>query len=152
MELMHEFVGVASDNSRTTQYALGDNANALTLAKDILADVFDAYSGYNWFVQVKGGVIFIRELTFPKSWGMARKLGVSDFSRTNLKHDVVMSAGEWLERCKLRRGLANQGEEATWADGVPEKDQPVSHPIDATIVMPNGVTPLRTEPRPQVMK
>ena len=147
MELMHEFVGVASDGSRTTQYALGDNASALTMACEVLRDVFDAYSGYNWFIQVKSGVIFIRENSFPSEWGMVRKIGITDFSATNLKHDVVMSAGEWLERAHLRRGLAEQGLEAKWVEGVPKPKT-----ANMKIVMPDGTTPIRETPRPQAVK
>lgn len=123
MEHIKEYVGISSDGQVTGQVALGDSEPALTLAGDILDYVYQAYSGYRWFVQVKSGVIFIRELSFPNNWGMVRKLRETDFSASNLKHDVVMSAGEWLERARLKRGLAT-GEATKRVDGVPEKYQP----------------------------
>lgn len=151
MELTKEFVGVSSDGYRSTQYALGDNAGALTLAGDILNEIYSVYSGYSWFVQVKGGVLFIRELSFPASYGMARRLKESDFSASNLKHDVIMSAGEWLERARLRRGVAIQGEEALYVEGVPNRYQPHQQlPDDVKLVMP-GETEVRESPRPQVI-
>lgn len=126
MELRNEMVWADDNGLKTTQFALGDGPASLKLAEDLVNDICQTYGGYNWFVQVKGGVVFIREMSFPEEWGMARKLRESDFSASNLKHDVKMSVGEWLERARLKRGRRSDELTAPYrVDGVPEKDQPV---------------------------
>ena len=148
MEYRKDYVSVSASGLRLSQYALGDNEPALSLACSILNDIYQAYSENRWFVQVKGGVIFIRELSFPSNWGMVRKLKDTDFSASNLKHDVMLSAGEWLEKANMARGSKNGGEDFGRVEGVLERWQPVP------LVKPESVTDLddlRTTIRPQAL-
>lgn len=125
MELMNELIWVDDNGLKTTQFAVGDNPSALKLAEDLLSDICQKYGGYNWRVTVKGGVVFISEMSFPKEWGMLRKLKESDFSASNLKADVLRSTGEWLERAGLqRKRLQFELMTPYRVEGVPEKDQP----------------------------
>lgn len=123
-----EFVWADDNNLKTTQFAAGENLPALNLAKDLLNEICQQYGGYNWKVDVKGGVVFIQEMSFPQNWGMVRRLKESDFSASNLKKDVLMSAGEWLERASLqRKRLQFELTSPYRAEGVPERDQPILH-------------------------
>ena len=131
------------------QRVLGDNPVSFNLAKDILDAIYQKYDGYSWFIQVKGGYVFIRETNFPSAWGMGRRLTEIDFSSSNLKKKVVESAGEWLEQARLRRGSAEKDFGPYRVEGIPESDQPLEE-RPRIIVDPS--IPLREEVRPQVLR
>ncbi len=107
-----------------------------------------AYPGYPWGVRVYDGGAFIRHLDFPSNWGMNVKLRKS-YSASQLKREVILMAGEWLERANLKRGRAND-DEIGRVEGVPEKFQPPSEkdPVPVLIAA-DGATPLRDVVRPQ---
>ena len=46
-----------------------------------------------------------------------------DWSASYMKREIIMKAGEWLERANLQRGRWN-GDEIQKVEGVPEKYQP----------------------------
>lgn len=125
MELAKELFWADDNGLKTTQFAFGDNAASLKLAEDLLNEICQKYGGYNWRVGVKGGVVMAQEMSFPPQWWMVRRLQESDFSASNLKADVLRSAGEWLERANLQRKRLSQELVAPYrVEGVPEKEQP----------------------------
>lgn len=125
MEYSNELVWSDDNGLKTTQFIAGDNPASLNLAGDLLNEICQKYGGYNWRVKVVGGVVFVSEMSFPSQWGMLKKLGESDFSASNLKADVLRSAGEWLERAHLeRKRLKFELTTPYRVEGVPEKDQP----------------------------
>ena len=125
MSLHEELIWSDDNQLKTTQFVYGDSPASLTLAKDLLNDICQKYGGYNWNVSVGGGVVFVREMSFPKNWGMNHRLCETDFSSSNLKTTVVRSAGEWLERASLeRRRRKDELTKPYRVEGVPEKDQP----------------------------
>ena len=96
-------------------------------ARMILEALDAAYPGHPWAVRVygdeTGGGFFIKHLDFPANWGMNQPKAHLYGSSSEMKRDVILKAGEWLERANLRRGRAT-GDEIMRVDGVPEKYQP----------------------------
>jgi hypothetical protein len=112
---------------QSPQFVYGDNPASTKLAKDLLNDLCLKYGNYSWGVRVFGGVVHVCEMsaaTTSVKWGMARRLLASDFSASNLKKDVLMSAGEWLERGNLpRKTIKYEQDDQYRVEGIPEKDQ-----------------------------
>jgi len=92
-------------------------------AEQILGALTLAYPGHPWAVRVYDGGFFIRHLDFPNNWGMNCKASKVDWSASYMKREIIMKAGEWLERANLQRGRWN-GDEIQKVEGVPEKYQP----------------------------
>lgn len=112
---------------QTPQFVCADNPAATHLAKDLLNDLCTKYGNYSWGVRIVGGVVHVCEMsaaTTSVKWGMARKLLASDFSASNLKKDVLMSAGEWLERGNLpRKTIKYEQDDQYRVEGIPDSDQ-----------------------------
>lgn len=95
-----------------------------------------AYPGHPWAVRVDGGVIFIRHLEFGNNgYGMCAHFADVKHDAAVFKREVIMKAGEFLERAGLVRGRAN-GDEILHVDGVPEKYQPNRPPVILTPIGP----------------
>jgi len=81
------------------------------------------------------------------------KLPEFGYSASALKRSVILHAGEWLERAKLKRGRNVYEDEPGRVEGVPEKDQlpEVKPPVvfETTVA---GEAEFRTVARPQVLK
>ena len=93
-------------------------------AEQVLGILCAAYPGHPWSVRVDQGIIFIRHLEFGlNGWGMNCKVNRLNHDAAVLKKEIVMMAGEFLERAGLVRGRAN-GDEIIRVEGVPEKYQP----------------------------
>lgn len=109
-----------------TQAIEYDNALGQAKAKEALTVLMDEYPGYSWKVDVKGGVVFVRLLDhrLRGNWGMNLKLRALDHDAAVFKRKVKYVAGEFLERCNLRRAW-NEGEAIKHVDGIPEKYQPI---------------------------
>jgi hypothetical protein len=138
----------------TTLYTEGDTDAQYAEALSIMNLLTAAYPGHPWAVRVAGGVIFIRYLDdrLLGNWGMALKQKDSNHDAAVLKREVVMKAGEWLERAGLARGRSN-GDEIIRVEGVPDAQQPNYVPPEPLMdaVMDTN-SDLRTAPRPQVIK
>lgn len=122
-------------------------------AKDIITVLTHAYPGHPWAVRVYDGGFFIRHLGFPKNWGMNFKYRDVGHDWTTMKREIILMAGEWLERANLKRGRYDSDQEIERVEGVPEKDQP-HQPLPETMatVIASAGSELRSEPRPQVFK
>jgi hypothetical protein len=107
------------------QVAEFENELGRNKAKEALEILTESYPGYSWKVDVKGGICFVRllDLRLKGTWGMNMKLRDSDHDSAVFKQSVKFGAGEFLERCKLRRGR-NNGDAITRVDGLPERWQP----------------------------
>lgn len=92
-------------------------------AEGILSVLTMAYPGYPWGVRVYDGGFFIRNLDFPANFGMNVKYKNVGHSWSTMKREIIIMAGEWLERANLKRGV-NNGDEITRLEGIPEKYQP----------------------------
>jgi hypothetical protein len=107
------------------QVAEFDNDLGRNKAKEALEILAESYPGYSWKVDVKGGVCFVRLLDtrLKGAWGMNMKLRDCDHDAAVFKRKVKFAAGEFLERCSLRRGM-NRGETIRRFEGIPERWQP----------------------------
>lgn len=104
-----------------------DNTLAETKAREALDILTEAYPGYSWKPTVKGGVCFIRLLD-PRlrgNWGMNIKMRDVDHDSAVFKRKIKYVAGEFLERCGLRRREAEFMADLKRVEGVPEKHQPL---------------------------
>ena len=107
-------------------YAEGDTKQQEDEAKEILGLLWNVYPGHPWAVKVGGGVVFIRHLGYGKNWGMNLRVTEADYDARVFKKKIIMLAGEWLERCHMKRGRF-QDQEIEIVEGVPAKDQPYVH-------------------------
>lgn len=132
----------------------GDTPSQEEEAKKILTILWWAYPGHPWFVRVMTGGFFIRHLDFGANWGMFVKTRDADFSASNMKREIIMKAGEWLDRAGIPRTRYDADQTEYRVEGVPEKFQP-HQPLPegmTTIINAHEFTPVREEPRPQVKK
>lgn len=94
-------------------------------AESILDVLTTAYPSHPWGVRVYEGGFFIQYLDRPfnKPYGMNCKVKDFGYSASAMKRQIIIMAGEWLERAGLARGRSN-GDEIKWVEGVPEKYKP----------------------------
>lgn len=132
----------------------GETRGQQDLAHETLGLLSTVYPGHPWAVSVKGGVLFIRHLLNDnKGWGMNIRLTEVDHDAAVLRKKIVNLAGEWLERCGLRRGRFEDAE-VTRVEGVPERAQDFRVRADRTamqLVGGDGM-PLRSEPLPKAVE
>lgn len=83
------------------------------LANAVEATLFSHYPGWMWTVEIPSGqdVLIIRNLDLdPRGkWCMMRRVSQLDVGL----HDVVIAAGEFLERAKKKRGARREDENLT---------------------------------------
>lgn len=115
---------IPSETSHVTLFEEGATDAQRDEAHAILGALDTAYPGHPWAVRVYDGGFFIRHLDFPANYGMNAKFKDSGYSASALKRDVILKAGEWLERANLKRGRSN-GDTIGHVEGVPEKYQPL---------------------------
>jgi hypothetical protein len=118
-------------------------------AQGILDVLNVAYPNHPWSVRVYPGGFFIRHLDFPTTWGMNYRSGKASYSASAVKRQIILMAGEWLERANLKRGRGDDTT-ASFVEGVPLKDQPIQHQRDEKVKTIE--TELRTEPMPQAIR
>lgn len=100
-------------------------------AEEIIGVLAVAYPNHPWMVKVYDGGFFIRHLDFPAKWGMNFK-AKNIYSASQMKKQIILMAGEWLERANLARGMWDETPHG-FVDGIPLKDQPpeVKPPVRA---------------------
>ena len=122
-------------------------------AKQILALLWMMYPNHPWYVHVYQGGYYIKYMGFAYPYVMNTKFEDVCHDATTLKHDILIKAGEWLERAGLARSAGEAEAEVTHLEGAAPNKQPDRPlPDDMVLVMPDGKTPLRTEPRPQAAR
>ena len=118
-------------------------------AQSILEALDAAYPNHPWGVRVYPGGFFIRHLDLPANYGMNCKGTYA--SSSLMKRDVILMAGEFLERAGIPRGRWDEDNQIQRVEGIPERFQPASQkPPVAAVVDTRNYEPLRTEARPQV--
>ena len=136
------------------RYAKGATQAQYDEARAILEALDIAYPGHPWSIEISGddtgGRVFIRHLAFDQGqWGMNIRHTKKDnafYSSSAFKREVIMKAGEWLERAGLRRGAYDADSPMTQSvEGVAKKKEA---PMDV-VIAPGD---LRTTPRPQVQQ
>ena len=74
----------------------------MTIAKNVGDMLNRVYPGYLWAVNVRGGIIHVKNLYLSGKWGFTEKLpGV--YSASSLEATMKRGAGEILERYKSSR-------------------------------------------------
>jgi len=109
-------------------YSEGDTNSQQSEADKVLGILCDVYPGHPWAVRVIGGCVFIRHLEFPGNWGMNAKFKEINHDSAVFKREIIMKAGEFLERAGLVRGRYDDSP-ILRVEGVPERFQPVKPPI-----------------------
>jgi hypothetical protein len=104
-------------------YSEGGSKKEEADAHTVLEILCAAYPGHPWAVRVEGGCVFIRHLELGNNWGMNAKFKDLAHDAAVFKKEVIMKAGEFLERAGLVRGRAN-GDEIVHVEGLPDKYQP----------------------------
>ena len=107
-------------------YSEGDNNLQQADAKYVLEVLCDIYPGHPWATRVSGGIVFIKHLGLGSNWGMVRKYSDMKHDATTFKKEIIMAAGEFLERANLYRGR-DLGDEIQTVEGLPDKYQPILH-------------------------
>ena len=120
-------------------------------AQAILEALTVAYPGHPWGVRVYDGGFFIRHLDFDAAWGMNCKTRTS-YSASSLKREVIMMAGEWLERAGLKRGMGEDDNIIKRVEGVPENYQPKEAKDPVQIAAVETIEAMRTAPLPAAEK
>lgn len=92
------------------------------LAKEIAGLLAEAYPGHPWHVRIGGGSLIIKHMKLSNKWGMVRRCDRLTWDAKVRKHEVVMAAGEFLERAGLTRGSVIEGQFKRQVEGLPQKD------------------------------
>lgn len=103
-----------------------NDARDMTIAKDVADALYKHYPGHPWAASIRGGVIFIRNLSISNSHGMCVHLSSYYADPGNKK--IIRLAGELLERANLNRGR-DRGDEVVHVDGLAENYQPTQSGI-----------------------
>ena len=93
-------------------YCDGENELAKAYAREAAESLVQAYPNHSWWVECRGGVLVVKHFEASGrrgTVGMVRHTSALDHDAGARKKDVVMAAGEMLERAGLARG-ANTGD------------------------------------------
>lgn len=125
-------------------YSEGANKAQEDEAEGILVVLTDFYPGHPWGVRVYPGGFFIRNLDFPANYGMNVKYKNVAHDAAVMKREIIMMAGEWLERAGLKRGRDTNEDEIKHLEGAASKHQPYQEPVilEATQKLPLPSTDL----------
>jgi hypothetical protein len=92
-----------------------------SLGKDVLEVLDKFYPGYAWTVFVGGGVLQIKNCSWSGKWGMVLKLKDIHHDAMVLKREIIMKAGEFLERAQARRGKRDMDHRIRSVEGIPQR-------------------------------
>jgi len=83
-------------------------------AKIALYTLCKLYPGYSWIVEIRGGMLVIRNYTLDwrGRWCMALKMGDIQHDHKRFVTSVGRAAGEFLERAHQKRGAMEPGQES----------------------------------------
>lgn len=95
-----------------------EEAQDMTMAKDIADTLFGHYPGYMWGVSVKSGVAVIKCLNVSSLWGYVLKYRDICHDAAYRHKEIIRAGGEILERAKLARGERQKGETVIAVDGI----------------------------------
>jgi hypothetical protein len=130
----------------------GETQAQIDEAKWILEALDAAYPGHPWSVRVYDGGFFIRHMDLPSNWGMNCKGSYS--SASLLKRDVIMQAGEFLERAGVPRTRWDDDNSIKRVEGIPEKWQPeqIKPKLDIEKLVATAEREMRDQPLPHLLE
>ena len=79
-----------------------DPAN-LMMAKELAEYLATAYPNHSWHVRIDGGIVVVKNMAISGTIGMVRHFKDIAHDAKTRKHDILIAAGELLERARLRR-------------------------------------------------
>lgn len=91
------------------------------MAGDVAKALAEAYPGHPWHIRIGGGILMIKHMKLSDKMGIARKYSRLTWDAGRRRREVVMAAGEFLERSGLTRGRIVEGEVAKMVEGAKEK-------------------------------
>lgn len=96
-----------------------DGLQWVPLAKETLALLLKHYPGYEWFVEIRAGLMMIKNFTLD--WRgrmcMVRRLDVMQANAGFAAREIVRMGGEFLERANMARKGRQDGDFNTQLDG-----------------------------------
>lgn len=92
------------------------------MASEVGAILAQAYPGHPWHVRIGQGMLIIKHMRMSAKWGIARRYSRFTWDAAVRKREIVLAAGELLERAGLTRGQIVEGEYKRVVEGVPQKD------------------------------
>ena len=95
-----------------------EDAQDMSMAKDIAETLFSKYAGYLWAVNVRGGVAIIKCLNVSSLWGYTLKYRDICHDAGLRNSEVIRAGGEILERAGQSRGERIKGEIVSKVDGI----------------------------------
>lgn len=90
---------------------IGDNPLADACAKEAAETLTTAYPNHSWWVECKSGVLVIKHLEASGARGligMLRKMDQLSHDAGRRKKEILLAAGELLERAGLLRGARTE--------------------------------------------
>jgi len=111
------------------------SASERMIAQHSVEALSQHYPGYSWFVEVRGGLLMIRnaDIDYRGRYCMVRKLAQVQHDYGRLVREVVHAAGEYLERANMRRGAKRDGDSARVLEGAPQFE-----PTPAGLLVPSA--------------
>lgn len=97
-----------------------DNRDDL-MAAEVGRALIEAYPGHPWHVRIAKGVLIIKHMKASAKMGIARRYDRLTWDAKARKREVVMAAGEFLERAGLARGRVVEGDVISKVEGIPDK-------------------------------
>lgn len=88
-------------------YCDGDSELSKAYAKEAAEALVTAYANHSWWVEVRGGALIIKHFAIHGMIGMVRHTSSLDHDAGSRKRQIIMAAGELLERAGLARGAYN---------------------------------------------
>jgi hypothetical protein len=76
----------------------------LPMAKEINETLHAVYPNHSWWVRIDGGLVIIKHFSISGTCGMVRKYADLAHDALARKRNVIMAAGELLERAGMKRG------------------------------------------------
>lgn len=98
--------------------ATTEEAQDMTIAKDIAETLFEKYPGYLWAISVKSGVAVIKCLNVSSLYGFILKYDDIKGDAGYRKKEVIRAGGEILERAQMSRGKREFNHVAEAVDGI----------------------------------
>lgn len=98
--------------------ATTEEAQDMTMAKDIAETLFEKYPGYMWGVAVRSGVAIIKCLNVSSLYGYILKYDDIKDDAGYRKKEVLKAGGEILERARMNRGAREFNSMVTSVDGI----------------------------------
>ena len=75
----------------------------LMMAKELGEYLASAYPNHSWHVRIDGGIVVVKNMAVSGTIGMVRHFKDIAHDAKTRKHDILIAAGELLERARLRR-------------------------------------------------